>query len=222
MRAAPGAIQRVRLTPEGAQVETIFGAPPLGLCGSGIVDALAELWRHGILDERGRLRRDAQGVRQGDGGFEFVVVPGSESGTGRDIVVTQRDIGEVQLAKSAILATVQTLLEVTRTAESDVEDVMIAGAFGAHFDLDSVRAIGLLPPLPNARFVQLGNAAGVGAKMTLVSAQERERAVHLARRAQYLELNTNPGFNRRFAAGMRFPPLQAGPTAHETRGQFAQ
>src|SRR5579859_1254305 len=205
MRAANGAIEAVRLEHDGPQVKTIGDAPAVGLCGSGIVDVIAEMHRTGVVDDRGRLNRQAPGVRQGERGWEFLLVPAALTGTGRDIVVTQSDVNEIQLAKGAIATGLETLLEATQTPPEDVAEVIVAGAFGSYLNLESALAIGLLPRLPHAAYQQVGNAAGVGAKMALLSLKERQRAQHIANRTGYLELTTQAGFNRRFALSMLFP-----------------
>ena len=127
------------------------------------------------------------------------------SGTGRDIVITQADVNEIQLAKGAIASGLETLIVATNTAPEDIEEVIVAGAFGSYLDLESALAIGLLPRLPNAKYVQVGNAAGVGAKMALLSLKERQRAQQIMKRTGYIELTTQAGFNSRFARSMMFP-----------------
>jgi uncharacterized 2Fe-2S/4Fe-4S cluster protein (DUF4445 family) len=205
MRAATGAIEAVRLSADLVEVTTIGGAPAVGICGSGIVDAIAELRRTERINERGRFQRDAPGVREGDRGLEFVLVRASRSGTGRDIVVSQGDVNEIQLAKGAIAAGVEILLEMTGTPRDSVEELIVAGAFGSYLDLDSALAIGLLPRLPRASLRRVGNAAGAGAKAALVSLRERAHASRIAQRTGYLELTAHPGFQRRFARSMLFP-----------------
>ncbi|HEY4688380.1 MAG TPA: ASKHA domain-containing protein [Anaerolineae bacterium] len=205
MRASTGAIEAVRITDAGIAIKAIGDAPAVGLCGSGIVDAVAEMVRHRIIDQRGRIQRDAPHVRRNNTGLELLIVPGEHSGTGRDIVMTQQDVSEIQLAKGAIATGLETLLDATRTPREDIQEVIIAGAFGSYLNLDSALAIGLLPRLPNATYAQVGNAAGVGAKMALLSHKERTRAQHIARRTGYVELTVYPGFNRRFARSMLFP-----------------
>lgn len=205
MRAGTGAIEAVRLSEGGAAITTIGGAPAVGICGSGIVDVMAELHRTGRINERGRFQRTAIGVREGARGLEFTLVPASESGAGRDIVISQEDVNEIQLAKGAIAAGVEILLEATDTPREAVGELIVAGAFGSYLNPESALAIGLLPRLPNARLSQVGNAAGVGAKATLLSLTERAHARRIARRTRYLELTAHPGFQRRFARAMLFP-----------------
>jgi uncharacterized 2Fe-2S/4Fe-4S cluster protein (DUF4445 family) len=208
MRAATGAIEAVLITPDEIKYETIGDAPAVGLCGSGIVDTVAEMFRHHIIDRRGRIMRDAPHVRKNDHGYELLLVPGERSGTGRDIVMTQKDVNEIQLAKGAIATGLETLLEATHTPPEEIKEVIIAGAFGTYLNLDSAIDIGLLPRLPQAQYTQVGNAAGVGAKMALLSHKERTRAQHIARHTGYVELTVFPGFQRRFALSMLFPQIQ--------------
>ncbi len=205
MRASTGAIEAVRITDGGIEIKTIGDAPAVGLCGSGIVDVIAEMHRTHIVDRRGRVQADAPFVRQGERGYELVLVPGGRSGTGRDVVITQQDVNEIQLAKGAIWTGLGTLIEATQTKLEDIREVIVAGAFGSYLNLESAISIGLLPRLPNATYSQVGNAAGVGAKMALLSHKERARAQRIAQRTGYVELTTQPGFSRRFALSMLFP-----------------
>ncbi len=205
MRAGSGAIEAVRLDDGLVELTTIAGAPAVGICGSGIVDAIAELRRTGRINERGRFQREAAGVRVNGHGPEFVLAPAATSGTGRDIVLNQADVNEIQLAKGAIAAGIDLLLDATRTAPGDVDELIVAGAFGTYLNLDSAMAIGLLPRLPRAEVRQVGNAAGVGAKAALLSVRERARAQRIARGTSYLELTTYPSFQRQFARSMLFP-----------------
>lgn len=204
MRAATGAIEAVRITSDGVEIKTIGDAAPVGLCGSGIVDAIAALRCQGIIDFRGRIQGDAPGVQRNELGYKFVIVPAERSGTGRDIAITQRDVSEIQLAKGAIAAGVETLMEAAHIDPAEIEEVIVAGAFGSYLNLESALAIGLLPRL-NARYVQVGNAAGVGAKAALLSLEERRRARDLAQRTGYAELTTYRSFSSRYARAMMFP-----------------
>jgi uncharacterized 2Fe-2S/4Fe-4S cluster protein (DUF4445 family) len=212
MRAADGAIEGVRLSADTtvAELRVIAAARPVGICGSGIVDAIAELHRTGRLNERGRLRADAAGVRRGRDGLEFLLVPAHQAGSGKDIVVTQGDVDEIQLAKGAIAAGVRVLLQATDTDPGTVDEVIVAGAFGSYLNLDSALDIGLLPRFPKARYRQVGNAAGAGARAALLSVAERERARGIADRVRYVELTTFPGFQRLFARAMQFPQFAGG------------
>jgi uncharacterized 2Fe-2S/4Fe-4S cluster protein (DUF4445 family) len=205
MRAAAGAIEAVELTATGIELKTVANAPAIGLCGSGIIDSVAELRHWGMINERGRFDRRHQRIRKGRHGAEFLLVPADQSGSQRDVVITQKDINEIQLAKGAIRAGLEVLLDATNTTPDEVKEVIIAGAFGSFLNVQNALAMGLFPRLPNVRYRQVGNAALVGAKWALVSRQVRERARQIAAQTHYLELSTYPKFKRQFALGMLFP-----------------
>ena len=202
MRAADGAIERVLLDDDRIVYQTIGGVAPIGICGSGILDAVAQLFAHGVVDRRGAIRPGHPRVRETGNGREFVLVEGAESGTGREIVVTRGDIGEIQLAKGAMRAGLNILLAKAGVSESDIDAVVIAGAFGSYIDVASAVAIGMFPTLPLERFVQVGNAAGMGARMAVVSLKQREQARRIALEAEYVELTNTPEFTEAFALAM--------------------
>lgn len=193
MRAAPGAIEHVVIEGNHVYIETVDNAPPLGLCGSGIVDLIAQLRRAGILDARGAFRPHPR-VR----GDRFIVVAGE-----REITLARADIAEIQLAQAAIRAGMRILLQQAGLTEADVQEVIIAGAFGTYLDVESAIEVGLLPPLPRHCFRQIGNAAGAGARMALLSVRERERAARIARQVEYVELTAAADFQREFARALR-------------------
>ncbi len=209
MRAIDGAISRVEVADGGLKLhyETIGGSPPVGICGSGILDAVAGLYRAGVINYNGRLDVSHPRVRfNGERkAAEYVLVPSEESGFDRDVVITQKDISEIQLAKAAIAAGIKVLLEKAGLEEEDIEMVIVAGAFGTHLRLESAVAIGMLPDLPLERFQQVGNAAGAGARMILLSETERRRAEEIARNIKYIELAAMPEFSNNFLNQMRFP-----------------
>lgn len=205
MRAASGAIEAVRLSRQGVQVKTIEQTPPVGLCGSGIIDAVAELRRAGLINPQGRFQASDTRLREGRSGPELLISPASKSGSGRDVVIGQQDVNEIQLAKGAIRAGLDVLLESTGTRTDEVQEVIIAGAFGSFLNIESALDAGLLPFYPQAVYRQVGNAAAVGAKWALISRAERERALRIAAMTHYLELTTYPRFRRYFALGMAFP-----------------
>jgi uncharacterized 2Fe-2S/4Fe-4S cluster protein (DUF4445 family) len=202
MRAAPGAIERVRIVDGRVEYKTIGDKPPLGLCGSGILDGVAELRRADLLDARGRLR--GPGIREVEGSHEFVIAERGESANGRDITVTQQDVRELQLAKGAIRSGIEALLQDAEIAASDVDQVIIAGAFGTYIDVESAMRIGLLPRLPLECVSQVGNAAGTGARLALISRAQRQQAQALAERVRYIELARTPRFARSYAQAMYF------------------
>jgi len=201
MRAAEGAIERLRIVASGVEYQTIGDAPPVGLCGSGVLDAVAQLRQLGVVDERGNMG-DHPRVRHTEHGPEFVLVMAEEGGNGRDVVLTRGDVGEIQLAKGAIRAGINILLDEAGLSEQDIDQVIIAGAFGTYIDVSSAIIIGMFPPLPLERFNQVGNAAGMGAKLALVSKEQRAKAAEIARQVEYIELTNDSRFVDEFAKAM--------------------
>jgi uncharacterized 2Fe-2S/4Fe-4S cluster protein (DUF4445 family) len=198
MRAATGAIERLRIINDVIQYQTIDGAPPIGLCGSGILDALAQLYLAKIIDEGGRIIDKKPRVRTYKGQREFVLVSREERKGKPAITITQHDVRELQLAKAAIRTGIQALLEASGCSEAEIKQVIIAGAFGTYIDVASAVAIGMLPPLPLNRFRQVGNAAGMGAKLALISLKSRAKAQAVASKVSYIELASTPGFQPTF------------------------
>lgn len=204
MRAAPGAIEAIKLNGDQLLIYTIDHKPAVGICGSGILDAVAELYKAGILNKRGAMR-DGPRVRPArDGrGKEFLLVPAAESGIGEDITVSRGDVSEVQLAKGAMRAGLNILLAEAGLTAQDITRFVIAGAFGSYIDLESAITIGMLPDIPRERFVQVGNAAGMGAKQALLSLERRRHAAEFARVAEYIELTVNNRFSNEFALAIQ-------------------
>jgi uncharacterized 2Fe-2S/4Fe-4S cluster protein (DUF4445 family) len=197
MRAAEGAIERVRANHGRLEIEVIGrNAEAVGLCGSGVLDALAAMLELGILNRQGRICVGHPAVRERGDHREVLLAPG--------VAFTQMDVRAVQLAKAAIRAGVDCLLREAGLEEDAIERVVIAGAFGAYIGLESAVRIGLLPAMPLARILQVGNAAGVGVRMALASAALREHAGRLAQRCRYLELGSLPGFQRIFMRRIGF------------------
>jgi uncharacterized 2Fe-2S/4Fe-4S cluster protein (DUF4445 family) len=208
MRAAAGAIERVRITDNTIQYQTIDQALPVGVCGSGILDALSQLYQAGIIDEGGRIMEKHPRVRTSKGQREFVLVSEEEREGQPAITITQHDIRELQLAKAAIRAGIQVLLEANNCPEDEIEQVILAGAFGTYIDVGSAVAIGMLPALPLDRFKQVGNAAGMGAKLSLISLSKRAEAQALASKVNYIELGSAPHFERTFAQANYLGPYR--------------
>jgi uncharacterized 2Fe-2S/4Fe-4S cluster protein (DUF4445 family) len=198
MRAARGAIERLRITRDSVDYQTIDEAPPVGICGSGVVDAVAQLYLSGIVDDGGRLMDNHPRVRITDKQAEFLLVDQVEHDGHLEIVLTQKDIRELQLAKAAIRTGIRLLLEINGFTEEELSQVVIAGSFGSYIDLSSAVTVGLLPPLPLNCFRQVGNAAGMGAKLALISLAEREKGQAATSRSRYIELASNPDFKQIF------------------------
>jgi uncharacterized 2Fe-2S/4Fe-4S cluster protein (DUF4445 family) len=204
MKAAPGAIERVWIDPysQEVQVATIDGSPPVGICGSGILDAIAAMLDAGILDGRGRIQPTARGVRPGSDGQPELVL--AETEKGEAITIAHRDVERIQLAKGAIRSGIEVLIDAAGITAADIDAILLAGAFGSFIDPLSAIRIGMLPRVDPMRIEQVGNAAGVGAKEVLISWAQREAAEALARSIHYLELTVYPRYSRFFAYGMRF------------------
>ncbi|MEJ2066639.1 MAG: ASKHA domain-containing protein [Deltaproteobacteria bacterium] len=198
MRAAPGAIEHLLLTGQEIQYHTIHGKEPVGICGSGIFDTLAQLFINGIIDKGGRIRADHPRVRENQKGREFVIVSEEERNGAPAITITQADVRELQLAKAAIRSGIQILLRDKGLSDEDLDKVVVAGAFGSYLDISSAIAIGMLPTIPVSRFQQVGNAAGMGAKIALVSREKREAVQKVVRDIRYIELAVAPDFNKTF------------------------
>jgi uncharacterized 2Fe-2S/4Fe-4S cluster protein (DUF4445 family) len=164
---------------------------------------MAYLRRAGLLDTRGRMAESPL-TREAAGVAEFVLAGDRESGSGRAITVTQEDIRELQLAKGAIRTGIETLLQDASIGPGNLDQVIIAGAFGIYIDVQSAIAIGLLPELPAERVSQVGNAAGTGARLALISQTHRQQAQEIARRVRYIELARSPRLMRNFAEAMYF------------------
>lgn len=203
MRAAPGAIEKVLIHDGEIKLQTIDDQPPVGLCGSGILELVAQMHRVGIINSRGALNASngVSRIRQGAHGLEFVVVPSSDNGE-REITFSRSDVNEIQLAKGAMRTGVKILLEKAGIEEKDIDTVIIAGAFGTYLDVQSGIDIGMFPKIEKEKFIQVGNAAGAGARMALLSIEKRERAIQLAKKVGYVELTVEPSFSSTFAKSL--------------------
>lgn len=213
MRASEGAIEGVHITDEVVQLQIIGGVDkPIGIAGSGLVDAVAELVRTGLCDASGRLIRpaDARGrfpeawvdrLLESERGVRSFLLSDPEEG----IVLTQPDIRSLQFAKGAIAAGVEVLLQRMGVTANDLYEVLLAGSFGSYINPASARTIGLVPWVPVERIVAVGNAAGEGAKIALLSFREREAANRIPQFIEYVELSGRPEFNDIFTDALAFP-----------------
>lgn len=210
MRAAPGAIERVQIQAGEIRLHVIGDVPPVGICGSGILDAVAALLDAGLIDARGNLSASMDGLPEftrrafAENRRQVVLVPAEHSGHGRDIVVSRKDINEIQLAKGAIRAGIDVLLNEAGVTAGDIDELIMAGAFGTYLDLNSAMRVGMLPALPMERVRQVGNAAGTGTRYLLVSTHCRREAAALAEKVEYIELTTHPQFTQRFISALMF------------------
>ncbi len=194
MRAGPGAIEAVCITHDRVLIRTIDDQPAIGICGSGLLDAVAEMRSAGMIDERGRFRASHPAVHDG----VLVLAPAPPDATRGAIGLHRRDVMELQLAKATIQSGLETLLAHCHLATDAIDRVIVAGAFGSYLDIRSAMRIGMLPRLPRERYRQVGNAAGAGARQMLLSRERRGHAERLARHAEYLELAGQPEYTRRY------------------------
>ncbi len=212
MRATEGAIEGVVLEEGGVRLQVIGGeVAPRGICGSGLIDAVAQLRRVGLLAANGILVSREEATLAGhpladrlldrDGVRAFALT--------EDVLLTQLDIRELQSAKGAIATGIGVAMDALGLEPADLDEVMLAGSFGTYIDPESARLLGLVPPVPGERIRAVGNAASEGAKMALMSFREREVAFELPALVEYLELSGAPDFNERFIANLAFPPLDA-------------
>ena len=199
MRAADGAIERVSFKQGQLHLETIGQGKAVGLCGSGVIDALATLHQAGMINAQGRI---------GANHAELIEIQGKRAiQLAKDVYFTQQDVRAVQLAKAAIRTASDLLLEQAGSSPEQLQAFVIAGAFGSYIDIASGVAIGLFPDLVKDKFHQVGNAAGLGIRQMLTSATARARAHELSTHCRYLELNTRPDFQQRFLKNIGFPAM---------------
>ena len=215
MRAADGAIEVVKLGDE-VDLQVIGDVEPQGLCGSGLVDAVSELVKVGLLDGSGRFVTDEVAKEVAPPlaerltyiGEERVFVlhrPAGVTEVAETVYLSQRDVRELQFAKAAISTGWSLLLEELGLTAADVQQVLLAGSFGSYLSPASAVRIGLVPKLPVLRIVSAGNVAGEGAKMALLSIRERAGALALLEEVTYVELSDRPDFNDRFVDLLAFP-----------------
>jgi uncharacterized 2Fe-2S/4Fe-4S cluster protein (DUF4445 family) len=220
MRASEGSIEAVRITPEAVELQVIGDVMPLGICGSGLLDIVAQLRLVGLLEPSGRFVSDEEARRivspeiasrltEDENGVRvFILATSEESGTGKPIVITQRDIRELQFAKGAIASGIDVVMRELGVTADDLEEIYLAGSFGSYINPQSARIIGLVPPIPVERIKAVGNAAGEGAKMALLSFRQREVARSMPDIVEYHELSGRADFNDSFIAVLQFPELE--------------
>jgi uncharacterized 2Fe-2S/4Fe-4S cluster protein (DUF4445 family) len=221
MRATTGAIEGVTITEDAVSLQTIDDAPPVGLCGSGLIDAVAQLYRRGLMDPTGRMRSAeevgdriprslAARLITVDGVRAFVLATAEETG-GKPILFSQKDVRQLQFAKGSIASGIKVLMKVMGVTPADIHEVMLAGAFGSYIHPEAARVIGLVPPVTLPRIRAVGNAAGEGAKIALLSYREREAAEAIPARVEYIELSGREDFNDIFMGVLGFPALDSLP-----------
>jgi uncharacterized 2Fe-2S/4Fe-4S cluster protein (DUF4445 family) len=213
MRGAAGAIDRVRVD-DDIDVHTIGETDALGICGSGLLDLVAGLLNAGIIDWTGLIQIEARDalppklrervVMRGEE-RQVIVCRAGESGAPRELVLTQDDVRQLQLAKGAIASGINMLQHVAGVPDERVGELMLAGGFGNYLSIASAVRIGLIPDLPRERIRYVGNAASLGAQLSLLSEPERARADDIARRIEHVSLAAHPDFEQIFVDCMNFP-----------------
>lgn len=207
--ARPGAIESLVYdrSSDTVQVRTVAGEPPVGLCGNGLVTALASLLEAQVIDRVGQLMSDypSPRMRQVEGEWQFVLLWAEETGIGRDLVLRQSEIDNLIRAKAAVYAAVSTLLEALGLTGEQIERLYLAGAFGSHLDVAAAIKIGLLPDLPPERVTVAGNTALMGAYLALLSSTARRQLGEFAQATTYLDLSSVPRFMEEFVAALMLP-----------------
>jgi len=208
MRAAKGAIQKVIIKKKDYSVDysTIGNAPPRGICGSGYIDLIAELLSCGILDKNGKIKDiKSKRIRKNETCAEFVVAFKEETGAGFDIVVTEADIENIKRAKGAIYSAASCLLKHMGLSFNDLNKIFIAGGFGTSIETKNAIRIGLLPDMPESKFVFLGNSSLAGSRIALLSYQAMKKTEDIARKMTCFELSVDPGYMDEYMAALFFP-----------------
>ncbi len=221
MRAAPGAIERVRIDPETLEARfKVIGNEcwndeldpdrmgTRGICGSGIIEVIAEMFRAGIIDKTGRFVKGLSHprVRVGQDGSEYILAWANETSIGRDITVSIKDVRALQLAKAAMYAGAKLMMR--RLGLKKLDRVILAGAFGSYIDRERSLLLGLFPDCALGNVYAVGNAAGDGARIALLNTDKRNEANRIARQVEYVELTVEPDFEREFMYAMHLPHMR--------------
>ena len=220
MRAAPGAMERVHIDEktlepnykvigmEGWNTDHAeFKGHVKGICGSAIIDSVAELFRAGIVDSRGRFKKglESKRIREGGSGWEYVIAWAEETSIGRDIPITQQDVRQIQLAKAALFTAARTLLK--RSNLESPDKIILAGGFGSYIDKEKAMLIGLIPDCDLDKVYAVGNAAGDGARIALLNVEKRHEIESVTRQVERFELPTDPEFQNQFMLATSFPHM---------------
>lgn len=208
MRATHGAIQKLTIDAESmdASYETVGDCAPVGLCGSGIIDTVAELFRTGIISARGKFAREGRRIRPlSGGGCEYVIAFEGENGAKRDVTINETDLDNFIRAKGAIFSAFRTMLKSVGATPDDLDRVMIAGGIGSGIDMENAMSIGMLPKMPLEKYRYIGNSSLTGACAMLVSDEAADKVFELGQSMTYLELSVEPGYMDEFVAACFIP-----------------
>jgi uncharacterized 2Fe-2S/4Fe-4S cluster protein (DUF4445 family) len=220
MRAAPGAMERIEINENTLEPKykvigvdgwntdhAEFIGKVKGICGSAIIDGVAELFRVGIVDSRGKFKTglESKRIRKGESGWEYVIAWAEETSIGRDIPMTQQDVRQIQLAKAALFTAARTLLK--RSGLESPDKIILAGGFGSYIDKEKAMLIGLIPDCDLENVYAVGNAAGDGARIALLNVEKRREIETVARKVERFELPTDPEFQSQFMLATSFPHM---------------
>lgn len=219
MRAAPGAIERIAIDPDTKEVSfKVIGKEEWstesedmganGICGSGIIDVVPQLFKAGIINHTGRFNKDltTPRFRETEEGGEFIIAWANETSISQDIVICQSDIRNIQLAKGAMYAGAKLMMR--HLGLEKVDKVILAGAFGSYIDKESAACLGLFPDCDLENVYAVGNAAGDGARIALLNVDKRREADEMARQVEYIELTVEPDFDKVFGEAMWLPHMK--------------
>lgn len=220
MRAAPGAMERIEIDEKTLEPKykvigvdgwntdhAEFKGKVKGICGSAIIDGVAELFRAGIVDSRGKFKQglESKRIRKGESGWEYVIAWAEETSIGRDIPMTQQDVRQIQLAKAALFTAARTLLK--RSGLESPDKIILAGGFGSYIDKEKAMLIGLIPDCALENVYAVGNAAGDGARIALLNVEKRNEIDGVTRKVERFELPTDPEFQNQFMLATSFPHM---------------
>jgi len=208
MPAAIGAIEKLKIKEDGTvEYRVIGGGKPKGICGSGLIDLLAELFVHGCVDRHGKFNTEKIGGRLvgKEAGKGFLVERGTRTFWGKDLLITENDIANLIRTKGAVFSACALLLNHAGLSFDQIESFYIAGGFGQNLDVENAVRIGLLPDLERAKFHYLGNTSLLGAHLILLSEKNRDRVNELERMMTYLELNIEPGYFNEYTGALFLP-----------------
>ena len=221
MRAAAGAIDTIKIDPQNFDVSysTIKNKKPIGICGSGLVDAIAEMLRSKILTRSGNFNKefiDQERILKRNNNIEFIIAKREETTIGKEIKISQNDIRQIQMAKAAFYSGTRLILKHLDT-KLEIKRVFLAGAFGNYINKYNAKFIGMIPDISDENIFQIGNAAGTGAQSLLLNKDLREKVKKLLKKIQYIEIATKEEFQKEFTNAMYFPHfnLELFPTLKE-------
>jgi len=208
MRAISGAIEKAEIDSNlEAKVKTVGGAKPMGICGSGYVDLIFQMFKRGIIKRDGKLNRDlkTKRIRKRNDEFEYIVVPKSEASSEYDIIIKESDIENIKRSKGAIYSAASMLVRKFDLTFEDIDKIYIAGGFGTFLNMESAISIGLLPDLDRKKFQFVGNSSLVGAREIILSYDTMKEAEDIARKMTYIELSKDPAYMDEYMSSLFFP-----------------